>query len=86
MLGDASKFQQDFEPTMGGEDFSFYGHAGIPSAYVFLGTRNEAVGAVHGLHTPKFTIDENILPVGAAYHAALAVDFLAGKGLKRDEL
>ena len=73
---------------MGGEDFSFYGHAGIPAAYVFLGIQNEAIGVVHGLHTPRFKLDESVLPVGAAYHTALAMEFLGrkGKGKLNDEL
>ena len=65
---------------MGGEDFSFYGLSGIPSAYVFLGSRNEKQGAVHGLHSAQFKLDESVLPVGAAYHAALALEFLRSKG------
>jgi IAA-amino acid hydrolase len=44
----------------------------------FLGIRNETVGSVHGLHTPRFRMDEAQLPVGAALHAAVALDFLDG--------
>lgn len=40
-------------PTLGGEDFSFFGHAGIPASFAFLGAGNDAIGAVHGLHTPQ---------------------------------
>jgi metal-dependent amidase/aminoacylase/carboxypeptidase family protein len=32
---------------------------------------------VHGLHTPRFTLDEEVLQTGAAYLASLATDFLA---------
>lgn len=70
-------FLEDFEPTLGGEDFSFYGHAGVPAAFTFLGIRNETAGSVHGLHTPRFMLDEDVMHVGAAYLASLAAEFLA---------
>ena len=38
---------------MGAEDFSFFGHAGVPASFAFLGSGNAATGAVHGLHTPQ---------------------------------
>jgi len=40
-------------PTLGGEDFAFFGRAGVPASFAFLGARSEAAGAVHGLHTPQ---------------------------------
>ena len=40
-------------PTMGAEDFSFFGHAGVPASFAFLGSGNAAAGAVHGLHTAQ---------------------------------
>ena len=42
----------------------------------FLGIRNETIGSIHGLHTPRFRMDESQLPVGAALHAAVALEFL----------
>ena len=60
----------------GGEDFSFYGQAGVPAAFVFLGIRNESAGSVHGVHTPQFTLDEEVLQTGAAYLASLAAQYL----------
>lgn len=32
--------------------------------------------AVHGLHTPRFTLDEGVLKLGAALHTALASKYL----------
>lgn len=32
--------------------------------------------AVHGLHTPRFTLDEGVLKLGAALHTALALEYL----------
>jgi IAA-amino acid hydrolase len=31
---------------------------------------------VHGLHTPLFRMDESQLPLGAALHASVAIEFL----------
>jgi amidohydrolase len=60
------------EPTMGGEDFAYYCEA-VPSAYLFLGARNSALGADWPHHHPRFTVDEAALPHGMAIlgHAAL---------------
>ncbi len=38
----------------------------VPSTFSFLGIRNESAGSVHGLHTPRFTMDESQMPLGAA--------------------
>jgi amidohydrolase len=65
----------DIEPFMGSEDFAEYAQK-KPGLFVFLGVRNEAVGAVHNLHTPHANIDEAALPIGARVLAKLAVDFL----------
>ena len=68
---------QEAEPTLAGEDFSFYSHVGkVPSCFTFLGIRDEKLGTVHGLHTPRFKLDESVLPLGAALHTALATEFL----------
>ena len=89
VLGDSSRVKEAV-PTLAGEDFSFYSHlAGVPSCFTFLGIRNENLGSVHGLHTPKFKLDESVLRLGAALHAGLATEFLASypNGLPdKDEL
>ena len=43
---------------------------------------------MHGLHTGDFKLDEDVLKLGAAYHTALATQFLEQKGKisARDEL
>ena len=56
----------------GGEDFAYYARR-VPSAFVFLGARNEAKGCVYAHHHPRFNIDEDALPLGAALLAALAM-------------
>ncbi|MFN5785217.1 MAG: M20 family metallopeptidase [Flavobacteriia bacterium] len=45
------------------EDFSYYSQE-IPVCFFRLGVRNEQTGVVHGVHHPKFDIDENALKIG----------------------
>ena len=61
-------------PSMGGEDFAYYLKK-VKGAYFRLGTRNEKKGTVHPLHSAHFDIDEDILPVGAAFLAGLAANW-----------
>ena len=44
---------------------------------MFLGIQNEAGGFTHGLHTPQFQLDEEVMPFGAAMHASIALDALS---------
>ncbi|MQL91142.1 hypothetical protein Taro_023740 [Colocasia esculenta] len=62
-------------PMMGAEDFSFYSEA-IPAAFFYIGVRNETLGSIHTGHSPYFMIDEDVLPIGAAVHAAIAERYL----------
>ena len=48
----------------------------VPGAFTFLGINNEEAGSVHGLHTSRFQMDEAQMPLGAALHAAVALDAL----------
>jgi len=63
-------------PPRGGDGAALRRAEAVPAAMTFLGIRNESVGSVHGLHTPRFRMDESQLPVGAALHAAVALEFL----------
>lgn len=47
-----------------------------PGAFVFLGIANPQLGTDQLLHTPRFQMDEAMLPVGAALHANVALAFL----------
>lgn len=87
LLGGEDKVVRDVEPTMAGEDFSFIANA-VPSTFAFVGIKNESAGSVHGLHTAEYVMDEGALKVGAALHAAVAVEYLKSKsnGGTRDEL
>jgi amidohydrolase len=67
----------ELEPTMGGEDFAFFSQE-VPGLYFVLGVRNESIGAVHPLHSPKFTLDEVALPLGVKAMSVMAIDYLKG--------
>jgi amidohydrolase len=54
------------EPTMGGEDFSFY-QKEIPGCYVWLGSGNEEKGIQYGWHHPKFMVDEEAIKIGVKW-------------------
>ena len=62
----------DMDLWMAAEDFAWYTHE-VPGCFYRLGTRNEARGIVHGLHTPKFDIDEDALRLSTGLMAWLAV-------------
>lgn len=66
---------QELAPTMGGEDFAFYAEQ-VPGCFVALGVRNEDQGAIYSVHHPKFKVDEDALPLGAALHVAFAMKSL----------
>jgi amidohydrolase len=62
----------DLDLWMASEDFAYYTQA-IPGCFYRLGTRNEAKGIVHGLHTPKFDIDEDSLAIAPGLMAWVAL-------------
>ncbi|KAG6500591.1 IAA-amino acid hydrolase ILR1-like 1 isoform X1 [Zingiber officinale] len=68
--------------VMGSEDFAYYLER-VPGTLLLLGTKNEGIGSVHPAHSPYFTIDEDVLPIGAAIHAAFAHHYLI-KSAKRE--
>ncbi|KAF7069089.1 hypothetical protein CFC21_074764 [Triticum aestivum] len=62
---------------MAAEDFGFYAEK-IPAAFFGLGVRaGGEEDEVHHVHTPRMVISEDALPVGAALHAAVAIEFLS---------
>ncbi len=61
------------DPSMGGEDFSFFCDA-VPGAFFHLGcTKKENLPAPL-LHSRDFSLDEDCLTVGALMHVALVLD------------
>ncbi|CAL4920000.1 unnamed protein product [Urochloa decumbens] len=64
---------------MAAEDFGFYAEK-IPAAFFDIGVSNAEMGTtIHGLHSPHLVIDEGALPIGSAFHAAVAIDYLISK-------
>ncbi len=61
----------DLDLWFASEDFAYYLRE-VPGAFYRLGTGNEARGITHGLHTPRFTIDEDALRLGPGFMAYLA--------------
>lgn len=60
----------DLDPWFASEDFAYYAQQ-VPGAFYRLGTGNEREGIKHGLHTPRFTVDEEALRVGPGFMAYL---------------
>jgi hippurate hydrolase len=63
----------DAEPTMGGEDFSYMLQA-RPGAYVFLGQGGGPNNCY--LHNPGYDFNDEVIPLGAGYLAALVEESL----------
>jgi len=63
----------EHEPTMGGEDFSYMLQA-RPGAYVFLGQGGAALGCF--LHNARYDFNDEVIPLGAGYLAALVEEAL----------
>lgn len=59
-------------PMMGGEDFSAY-LTKAPGSFFFVGSRDEASGAVYPNHHPRFNVKETALLAGAKAMAAAAL-------------
>lgn len=66
---------QDLDLWMAAEDFAWYTHQ-VPGCFYRLGTRNEARGIIHGVHTPQFDVDENALGLSTGLMAWLAIQEL----------
>ncbi|MEM0021377.1 MAG: M20 family metallopeptidase [Fervidicoccaceae archaeon] len=60
-------------PSMGGEDFSFYLEK-VPGSFILLGTGNPAKGTNVPHHSPSFDVDEEVLYMGSALLASLALN------------
>uniref|UniRef100_A0A0D9ZFH5 Peptidase M20 dimerisation domain-containing protein n=1 Tax=Oryza glumipatula TaxID=40148 RepID=A0A0D9ZFH5_9ORYZ len=80
MLGEANVTVSPM--CMGAEDFGFYAQR-IPAAFFGIGVGsngNDGGGMAettkNQLHSPHFVVDEEALPVGAAFHAAVAIEYL----------
>jgi amidohydrolase len=62
-------------PKMTSEDFSFY-QAEIPGCFFFVGSGGGAEGNTAAHHSPRFDVNDDALPIGAALMASLACAML----------
>ncbi len=64
-------------PGLGGEDFAYFGQAGIPAAMFELGIRDQEKGFTAPGHSSHFDFeDTRVLPLGAALLSDVAVRML----------
>jgi amidohydrolase len=64
--------------NMGSEDFSYFGTV-APASFAFLGIACAEKKTDMPHHSPKFDVDETVLFMGSAMHAAFAWSCLEGK-------
>jgi amidohydrolase len=63
------------QPAMGGEDFAYFLQR-VPGAFAMLGVGD---AGPHPHHSPRFDIDERVLPVGVRLLAAVALEALTAR-------
>lgn len=63
------------KPEMGAEDFAYFLQK-VPGTFLRLGIRSPKKGAIYPWHHPKFTVDEDVIKIGTAVLAGVALDFL----------
>lgn len=59
------------EPTMGGEDFSYYGKQ-VPACFFFLGLKPQGADRYPTLHQPDFDFNDAAIPTGVEMFVRLA--------------
>lgn len=62
-------------PVMASEDFAYYLER-VPGTFFRLGCGDAGRGITAGLHSPRFDIDEDVLPFGAAVFAQIVREYL----------
>ncbi len=63
------------EPSLGTDDFGYFSDA-VPGCYYYVGVGSEARGFTAPNHNPRFAADPAALPLAAALHVRMAVDYL----------
>ncbi|WP_459503825.1 M20 family metallopeptidase [Bacillus sp. C1] len=62
-------------PTMAGEDFSAFLQE-VPGTFFFIGAGNREKGIIYPHHHPRFTIDEDALPIGVEVFVTSVLKFM----------
>ena len=65
-------FQWVVEPSMGGEDFSYYALK-VPSCFYLIGLSEPGRDPYPGLHTPNFDFNDRVIPLGMEMMCRLAL-------------
>lgn len=68
----ANNFELVQEPSMGGEDFSYYCLA-VPSCFYLMGLNESETEAYPGLHTPTFDFNDKAIGIGIEMMCLLAL-------------
>ena len=76
----ASNVITDRPPSMGTDDFGYFS-AAVPGCYWQLGTSDPAWQERWPNHTPQFRVSEKALPIAAALHAGIVLEYLNGGGV-----
>lgn len=73
----AGKVDNNFRPSTGAEDFSSY-QLKIPGLFYHLGSSKDGVSVEQTApnHSPRFDINENVLPLGVRTHTLTAIRYL----------
>uniref|UniRef100_A0A0A9EGW7 Peptidase M20 dimerisation domain-containing protein n=1 Tax=Arundo donax TaxID=35708 RepID=A0A0A9EGW7_ARUDO len=71
------------EKIMAGEDFAFYQQL-VPGVMFGIGIRNKEAGSTRSVHNPHFFVDEDVIPIGAALHTAVAELYLSESSTLND--
>ena len=75
LLGEENSLTKE-EPSMGGEDFSFFSDC-APGAFFHIGCTPKEKLPAPPLHSKDFYLDEDCLTIGAMMHVALVLDAAA---------
>ncbi len=65
-------------PTMAAEDFAIYLQQ-RPGAFMLLGMRDPAQGAIHPHHNPRFRVADEVLPIGVEIMLRAALRLMRGE-------
>ena len=77
ILGEENILEQE-APKLGVESFAYFALE-KPSAFYFLGVRNEAKNIIHSAHNSLFDIDESALALGVALQSEIAFNYLTNR-------
>jgi amidohydrolase len=69
----AARVQPVPHPSLGGEDFSFYGQR-VPACFFILGVRPEGASTYPSLHQPEYDFNDDALEAGMEVMCRLALD------------